>query len=309
MALKLVTANRELLDDNGACFFGVTSDPEDAATGAIRQELPGIRYFLDYDRAVSDLFRATDGDRYRPHWLVLDPQLRILGRFRLTEGSQAFTLLRSLKAALESQSRWAPVLLVPHVFEPILCQDLIARYERDGGELSGFMREVDGKTLLVSDPKHKQRRDFAIEESALRSSLNARIRARLLPQIAKAFQFKVTRVERHIIACYETGAGHFRAHRDNTTSGTAHRRFAVTINLNASDYEGGNLRFPEFGDREYRAPTGGAAVFSCSLLHEAMPVTKGKRYAFLPFLYDEAASQVREANNANLGDGVPEYIP
>jgi len=82
----------------------------------------------------------------------------------------------------------------------------------------------------------------------------------------------------------------FFAHRDNTTKGAAHRRFAVTINLNAEQYEGDDLRFPEFGFRTYRAPTGRA---SCSLLHEALPVTGGKRYAFLPFLYDEAAAKVR----------------
>jgi hypothetical protein len=31
------------------------------------------------------------------------------------------------------------------------------------------------------------------------------------------------------------------------------------------------------------------------------------RYAFLPFLYDEAAARVREANNAKLGEGVGAY--
>jgi hypothetical protein len=37
-------------------------------------------------------------------------------------------------------------------------------------------------------------------------------------------------------------------------------------------------------------------VFSCSLLHEARPVTRGKRYAFLPFLYDDEAARLRERN-------------
>ncbi|MGH6966519.1 MAG: 2OG-Fe(II) oxygenase, partial [Phenylobacterium sp.] len=66
--------------------------------------------------------------------------------------------------------------------------------------------------------------------------------------------------------------------------------------LNAAAFEGGDLRFPEFGPRTYRPPTGGAVVFSCSLQHEATPVTKGRRYAFLPFLYDEAGAALREAN-------------
>ena len=104
-------------------------------------------------------------------------------------------------------------------------------------------------------------------------------------------------VERLLVGCYEAeSGGHFRAHRDNTTRGTAHRRFAVTVNLNAEEYEGGDLLFPEFGPRTYRAPTGGAIVFSCALLHQAMPVTKGRRFAFLPFLYDEEGAAERERN-------------
>ena len=69
----------------------------------------------------------------------------------------------------------------------------------------------------------------------------------------------------------------------------------MSLNLNTGEYEGGLLRFPEFGSQVYTAPAGGAVVFSCSLLHEATPVTRGKRFAFLPFLYD-AAAKVREQN-------------
>jgi hypothetical protein len=36
-------------------------------------------------------------------------------------------------------------------------------------------------------------------------------------------------------------------------------------------------------------------------------VTRGRRYAFLPFLYDEAAAKIREANNTYLGEGVGAY--
>jgi predicted 2-oxoglutarate/Fe(II)-dependent dioxygenase YbiX len=147
----------------------------------------------------------------------------------------------------------------------------------------------------------KSRRDATITDESLRSAVRARILHRLLPELEKAFQFKATRFERYIVACYDAAeGGHFNPHRDNTTPGTAHRRFAVTINLNAGEYEGGDLRFPEFGRRTYRAPTGGAVVFSCSLLHEATPVTRGARFAFLPFLYDEEGARIREANRHNL---------
>ena len=134
-----------------------------------------------------------------------------------------------------------------------------------------------------------------------------RIRRRIAPEILKAHQFHATRMERYLIACYAAeDGGHFRAHRDNTTSGTAHRRFAVSINLN-NEFEGGRISFPEYGPRDFKPPVGGAVVFSCSLLHAVSPVTKGRRFAFLPFLYDDEAAKVREANNAKLGEGVGAY--
>ncbi|HEV2818070.1 MAG TPA: 2OG-Fe(II) oxygenase [Allosphingosinicella sp.] len=305
-ALALVARHRGLFDDQAACFFGISVDPDDVAHERIAQQIPGIRFFLDHDRAVSALYGAADGNRYRPHWLVLDPGLRVIGRFGLGEGEAAISLLRA-RAAAALEDRWAPVLLVPDVLEPAMCADLIGRYEADGGAPSGFMREVDGKTVLQLDPFHKQRRDWMIDDPALCRALAARMRRRLSPAVAQAFQFHPTRIERYIVSCYEAGAGHFRPHRDNTTKGTAHRRFAVTLNLNAGDYEGGDLRFPEYGPRTYRAPTGGAVVFSCSLLHEATPVTAGRRFAFLPFLYDEEAARLREANNPHLGEGLGEY--
>ena len=305
-ALELVQLNRSLFDDEQACFFGISADPQDAAQGRIAQQLPGIRYFLDYQRQLSRLYGACDEGGYRPTWLLLDPALRVIDSFDLASGEAAIGQLRRSLAADRGEG-WAPVLLVPKVFPQALCDELIAGYEREGGRESGFMREVSGKTVLLTDPLHKQRRDWAIEEQALRQRLLDHVRRGLSTPIERAFQFRATRLERYIVGCYEAGAGHFRPHRDNTTRGTAHRRFAVTINLNAGDHDGGDLRFPEFGSRTYRAPTGGAVVFSCSLLHEATPVTRGRRYAFLPFLYDEQAARVREANNPHLGEGLGAY--
>ena len=48
-------------------------------------------------------------------------------------------------------------------------------------------------------------------------------------------------------------------------------------------------------------------IFSCSLLHEAKPVTQGKRYAFLPFFYDEAGAAVRERNTAFVAPELAGY--
>lgn len=90
-------------------------------------------------------------------------------------------------------------------------------------------------------------------------------------------------------------------------AGARHRRFAVTINLN-QDYDGCDLMFPEFGRRTTRAPLGGAVVFSTGALHQVMPITRGRRYAFIPFLYGEEEARQREANNALLQAGEMHYV-
>lgn len=202
----------------------------------------------------------------------------------------------------------APILIVPNVFEPAFCDRLIEFYNAEGGVDSGFMRERDGRTVAVIDYAHKRRSDHVLQDPQICEQARARIHRRLAPEVKKAFQFEATRMERYIVACYDASTGgYFNAHRDNTTSGTAHRRFAVTFNLNAGEHEGGELRFPEFGTRTYVPPTGAALVFSCSLMHEVLPIRKGRRFAFLPFLYDDAAARIREANNAYLSEEVEKY--
>jgi len=307
-ALAKVQLRRDLFDDRRGCFFGVTVDPADAAEQRIRQQLPGIRFLLDYDRKVSSAFGTLGaGSAYRGWWFLLDPALRVVGAFPLREVDAALAAFEAL-VDQPPLADWAPVLMVDNVFEPVLCRTLIDLYEADGGEESGFMRDADGKTRLVVDPRHKVRRDFIVTEPNLVRQLNLRLVHRLLPMVRRAFSFEATRLERLLVGCYEAETGgHFRRHRDDTTRGTAHRRFAVTINLNAEEYEGGALRFPEFGPRTYRAPTGGAVVFGCSLLHEAMPVTRGRRFAFLPFLYDEAGAALRERNAGYLEGELANY--
>lgn len=310
-ALDLAIAHRALFDDVGACFFGITIDPADAAQARIAPQIPGFRFLLDYDRAASLAYGAipdeNDPASYRPHWLVLDLTLQVAGSYVIGEGQRAIEHLMRLKAE-PADDLWAPVLQVPRIFEPEVCRTLISLYETNGGAESGFMREMDGRTVYMTDANHKRRSDYMIEDEPLRRGLVARIHARLVPRLHHAFQYRATRIERHIVACYDgDSGGYFRPHRDNTTKGTAHRRFAVTINLNAEDYDGGELRFPEYGPRAYRAPTGGAIVFSCSMLHEALPVTRGRRYAYLPFLYDDEGAKLREANSIYLGDGVQPY--
>ncbi|THD77484.1 MAG: 2OG-Fe(II) oxygenase [Phenylobacterium sp.] len=296
-AFALYSEHAGLFRDDNALIFGVLPDHDSFVRA--RDSGNGLRWFGDPDGQLRQLYRATTPDgALVPEWVLIDPTFRILAAAPLSEGRAVLEVLRAMGEAETHAGTFvpAPVLVVPRILEPAFCRELIAAFEVTGGVRSGVMRVIDGKTVPVVDD-FKSRRDADIPPGPLIDGLRARIVARLAPEIEKAFQFKATRIERFIVSCYDAEeGGYFQAHRDNTTPGTAHRRFAVSINLNAEAFEGGDLRFPEFGRRTYRPPTGGAVVFSCSLLHEATPVTRGRRYATLPFLYDEAGARIREAN-------------
>jgi peroxiredoxin/predicted 2-oxoglutarate/Fe(II)-dependent dioxygenase YbiX len=319
--IEAVMANADRFDDHRVAFFGVSIDPRDEQHGAVRERIPGIRYFWDFDGAVGRLYGALprDGDPragsvpVRRFWLVLNPTLRVRHVIPFKPDGSDRTDLFAIVAGLPPPQLFsgielqAPILYLPDVFDPALCQRLIALYQAAGGTESGFMREVDGKTVEVHDPQHKRRKDWTIDDAQLIKHVQQCVSRRIAPELEKAYHFKATRMERYIVSCYSAAdGGHFRAHRDNTTRGTAHRRFAVSINLNDA-FEGGELSFPEYGPRAFKPAPGAAVVFSCSLLHAVSQVTDGERYAFLPFVYDEAAAKVREQNNAFLGEGVAPY--
>jgi predicted 2-oxoglutarate/Fe(II)-dependent dioxygenase YbiX len=178
----------------------------------------------------------------------------------------------------------APVLIAPNVIAPARCQAFIDHFEaspHEAGRMAGF----DDGAVHKLDETLKRRRDVELAVGTLFHGEVMHVMARrLVPEIKRAFQKDVGFADRILIARYDDDGGHFKRHRDNALPHTAFREFAVSINLNTHAYEGGALRFPEFDDNGYSAPAGGAMIFSASLLHEAAPVTRGRRYVILSFL-------------------------
>jgi predicted 2-oxoglutarate/Fe(II)-dependent dioxygenase YbiX len=181
----------------------------------------------------------------------------------------------------------APVLIVPNVLSRADCSALITRWHEMGHREGTVTSVVDGKVADRVYEDVKKRRDHVLSDPDVRKPLMATVARRLGPEVHKAFCYGSFIFDRVLIACYDAERGdYFKPHRDNTTPKTAGRRFALTLNLNSDEYDGGELVFPEYGDDRYKPPAGAAVVFSCSLLHEALPVTRGQRFALLSFLLD-----------------------
>ena len=277
----------ELFQREGIVFVGISADPRDANLR------PGWKqgiYLCDAAREVSRLYGvfSQDGTQFQQQTIILDPMLRVASVLPFADDMESYVprLLDALHArpALQNLSGHAPIIILSNVFEPEFCSTLIGLYEQHGGQDFGALANVDGKVVPFYDRQNKSRLDYLIRDPAIQKAAFFRMGRSLIPEVQRAFQFQAAGVESPVVACYDAATGGcFKAHRDNPDPVVAYRKFAVTITLN-EDYEGGELWFPEYGSRLYRGVTGGAMVFSCTLLHEVKSVTKGRRFTYIPFL-------------------------
>ena len=298
-------------EDHIICYGVITAPPGERSPYRLIHR-PGFSFLADYDGTLARLFGVPG----RPWTFVVDPMLRVIASIPYDHPEGHSKLLRETLLGLPPPTEHAgttltaPVLMVPRVLEFELCDALVEYHRGSDGTDSGFLFDKDGLTQTVTNYSFKRRIDVAVGDPTLVALLRERIVRRVLPAMERAFSFTPTRMDRYLIARYGAETNdHFFRHRDNLNAGAAHRRFAITLNLNAekTSYEGGDLRFPEFGTHTYRPPTGGAIVFSCGLLHEVTPMVRGERFAFLAFLYGEEDARRRTANNTRLSEGEKTY--
>jgi predicted 2-oxoglutarate/Fe(II)-dependent dioxygenase YbiX len=307
--LDALLSHADLLSEDHLVVYGILTAPPSNLAELAGLVSPALNFLADYDGTLSAAYGALGA----PRTIVLDPMLRAIADIGWDHPAGHAQLLSSVLRSLPTVDNAAgvpmsaPVLIIPRVLDFPLCDLLVKLYDQVGGADSGFLLDHGGKTATVIDHRLKRRQDMIIAAPELRRSIRGHIVERLVPAISRFFHFEVTRMDRYLVSCYDSAVGgHFFRHRDNLNAGARHRRFAVTINLN-NDYDGCDLILPEFGRRTYRAPVGGAMVFSCGALHQVTPIERGRRYAFLPFLYGEADAALRQSNNALLHDGEALY--
>ncbi|MEM9530607.1 MAG: 2OG-Fe(II) oxygenase [Pseudomonadota bacterium] len=220
-----------------------------------------------------------------PAVLLLDRQFRLLSRQPLA--AFAREPAREMLAGAVAHAQ-APVLVVPRILDQLLIDRLLDAYQQRS-EPSGVLRMEQGQAVYEEAPDVKIRREHRLTGGdTLWRDVEARLRLCLLPEISWTYNYQVTRFEGVKVVAYDAAAGgYFSPHRDNDGEDTAHRRFAMTMNLNADDYDGGELCFPEYGQC-YKPASGSAIIFACNLAHEARPVTRGVRYALVSFFFSEA---------------------
>ena len=229
--------------------------------------------------------------------VLIRPNRHVMGCYRGSAGDPAAAVLAAVAADAGNRRavptpRHPPALMVPDVLSRKDCEELIGVFLLQGNVWvepgHGSRNMQSDYKMRIPDYGRRDRVDHWVINKSTAQFIYDRLSRRVFPEIEKAFQYRVTRFERFRIGCYhgERG-GESHGHRDNSQPAAAYRRFACSINLNTEQFEGGELRFPEYGGHLYRPETGTAIVFSSSLLHEPLHVTTGTRYVLLAFLYGE----------------------
>ena len=270
--------------------------PQTVADALDGPEDPAV--LVDRNGRAAAAYR-TDG---RTVAFLLDPSLRVLEGWAVPDGvavaadvasavRQQLDAIDAATPAPQVVGMQAPVLIVPDVLSPAECDDLIALWHTDHTETG--VETNEGSTRRERPRAQPKRRAHHRPRAPRRvQALAPPIGRRLFVEVARCFNYRPKRFEGFKIGRYTAeDRGFFSLHRDNLSPTTAHRRFALTLNL-SEDYEGGELRFPEYGPNLYRPPRGAALVFSGSLLHEVADVTAGERFVLLSFLFaDETVRQ------------------
>ena len=239
-----------------------------------------------------DRRRALDGEAWANNGalvcVVTDPNRRIKRIYQdVSDPGHVEEVIRFLDTLPRDEARvigrHAPVLVVPQVFDQETCQRLIQLYEEGNRPLTEVTIGQRGSKHHVTNRDLKIRRDCFVTDPVITREIGALFGKRVIPEMMKVFDYKATNFERLSIGCYDVcDGGFFKPHRDNVDP-VGGRRFAMSLNLNAGEYEGGHIRFPEYGSCLYRPATGDALIFFSLLVHEAMPVAAGRRFVLITF--------------------------
>lgn len=224
----------------------------------------------------------------RTRVLAIDPNQHLVSAFDARPLLAAAEQIGSIADRVRSNggegivltSPIAPVLVLPRVFEPEFCAQVIGLWKKGDHKDSGVSSRYGNVGVL----ELKRTEDYMVVEPMMQKAISDRLAWRIGPELLKGFGFdREFTFDAHVVLSYSAEGKHFfSAHRDNGAPTTADRAFALSLNLN-DDYEGGELIFPEYAAVKIRPPAGAAAVFSCSVLHEALPVTRGRRFVLTTF--------------------------
>jgi hypothetical protein len=246
------------LDSAGVDLFIVTNDGVESMA-MVSKAIPAPAVWLADIKGVVNLALRTGGklDKSGLISLFLDSNQRVIAIKGAEPGHAPWALgvLRGLSGeAPLALGTVAPVLILPRVLDEEACRRLLSQ---------------EGLSITPAP----------IANPAEVEALSRLLLRRIGPEVDRVFSFDDFRFESLALRQEDAAAGSsaLDRRRDNSDPETAGRSFALILDLDAGAYEGGGLRFPEYGPHLYRPAAGAALVHAGAMLRELLPVTSGRR--------------------------------
>jgi hypothetical protein len=247
-----------VLDSAGVDLFIVTNDGVESMA-MVSKAIPAPAIWLADIKGVVNLALRTGGklDKSGLISLFLDSNQRVIAIKGAEPGHAPWALgvLRGLSAEVPlALGTVAPVLILPRVLDEEACRRLLSQ---------------EGLSITPAP----------IANPAEAEALSRLLLRRIGPEVDRVFSFDDFRFESLALRQEDAAAGSsaLDRRRDNSDPETTGRSFALILDLEAGAYEGGGLRFPEYGPHIYRPAAGAALVHAGGILRELLPVTSGRR--------------------------------
>lgn len=247
-----------VLDSAGVDLFIVTNDGVESMA-MVSKAIPAPAIWLADIKGVVNLALRTGGklDKSGLISLFLDSNQRVIAIKGAEPGHAPWALgvLRGLSAeAPLALGTVAPVLILPRVLDEEACRRLLSQ---------------EGLSITP----------VPIANPAEAEALSRLLLRRIGPEVDRVFSFDDFRFESLALRQEDAAAGSsaLDRRRDNSDPETTGRSFALILDLEAGAYEGGGLRFPEYGPHLYRPATGAALVHAGGVLRELLPIESGRR--------------------------------
>ena len=181
--------------------------------------------------------------------------------------------------------RHAPVLLIPHALDRALCTRLIELWASSDTAETGVEATAAGERGEATDRSRKRRRDHTVTDPELLRTLSSHIGRGVMPELRKAFAYEAKRFEGFKIGCYRAeDQGFYPTPRQHQPD-----HGAPQVRIEPEPQRRLRRRrpaVPRVRARRYRPAAGEALVFSAHL-HEVVPVSRGRRFVLLSFLFGD----------------------
>jgi predicted 2-oxoglutarate/Fe(II)-dependent dioxygenase YbiX len=180
---------------------------------------------------------------------------------------------------MSSMTAKEPFILVPG----LLNEETIVRLR----EYLDSVPHPAGKVGDRVDHAQKIRYDIRVRDKSLLTYLDNNIFNVIQQTVREYFEKEIVYREEWKLGYYKgSDNGFYRPHRD-TQGLPTHREVSIVIAASdPSEYEGGELHFPEL-NREFKLEKGQAILFDSNTLHGVQPVTAGERIVLISFSFTE----------------------